>query len=200
MSQGANSITARSPKTNQIGPLSRSYIIVYKCLAWNHSLGLTHTCWLEFSAHLLEMDLFRNKLIGTKGKLDGWDAAGSFDWDREHRQRNQLNQCLFLHSFVCFLMDEMCRRMEMISYSFEVMKALLQPFELQFFPEQMAKRWTCPTFWTVTPDRGWAVCRSQGVVKLAGTRSKEKNNKPHEERRNQRQYKKATPSFNTYFL
>lgn len=30
--------------------------------------------------------------------------------------------------------------MEIISYSFEVMKALLQPFKLQFFPEQMAKR------------------------------------------------------------
>lgn len=198
MSRGANSITARSPKTNQIGPLSRSYIIVYKCLARNHSLGLTHTCWLEFSAHLLEMDLFRNKLIGTKGKLEMQQGA-STETENIAKETNWINAYSFIHLLV-FLMDEMCRRMEMISYSFEVMKALLQPFKLQFFPEQMAKRWTCPTFWTVTPDRGWAVCRSQGVVKLAGTRSKEKNNKPHEERRNQRQYKKATPSFNTYFL
>lgn len=29
---------------------------------------------------------------------------------------------------------------EMVSYSFEVMKVLLQLFKRQFFPEQMAKR------------------------------------------------------------
>lgn len=42
--------------------------------------------------------------------------------------------------------------------------------------------------------------RSEGVVKLAGTWAKEKNNKPHEERGNQKQYKKATPSFDTHRL
>lgn len=40
------------------------------------------------------------------------------------------------------------------------------------------------------------MCRSEGVVKLAETQAKEKNNKPHEERGNQEQYKKVTPSFN----
>lgn len=38
--------------------------------------------------------------------------------------------------------------------------------------------------------------RSGGVVELAEMWAKEKNNKPHEERGNQEQYKKATPSFN----
>lgn len=40
------------------------------------------------------------------------------------------------------------------------------------------------------------MCRSEGVVKLADMQAKEKNNKPHEERGNQEQYKKATLSFN----
>lgn len=44
------------------------------------------------------------------------------------------------------------------------------------------------------------MCRSEGVVKLARTQAKEKNNKPHEERKNQEQYKKATPSFNVWRL
>lgn len=44
------------------------------------------------------------------------------------------------------------------------------------------------------------MCRSEGVVKLAGRQAKEKNNKPHEERGNQEQYKKATPSFNAWRL
>lgn len=44
------------------------------------------------------------------------------------------------------------------------------------------------------------MCRSEGVVKLARTQAKEKNNKPHEERRNQEQYKKATPSFSAWRL
>lgn len=40
------------------------------------------------------------------------------------------------------------------------------------------------------------MCRSEGAVKLADMQAKKKNNKPHEERGNQEQYKKATPSFN----
>lgn len=58
----------------------------------------------------------------------------------------------------------------------------------------------CPTLLTVTPNSGWVVCRSEGVVKLAETQAKEKNNKPHEERGNQEQYKKTTPSFNALRL
>ena len=53
---------------------------------------------------------------------------------------------------------------------------------------------------TATPNRGRVVCRSEGVVKLAETQAKEKNNKPHEERGNQEQYKKATPSFSAHRL
>lgn len=44
------------------------------------------------------------------------------------------------------------------------------------------------------------MCRRKGVVKLARVQAKEKNNKPHEERRNQEQSKKAAPSFSAWRL
>lgn len=65
--------------------------------------------------------------------------GASTETENTAKETNSINAYSFIHLFV-FLSDEMCRRMEMISYSFEVMKALLQPFKLQFFPEQMAKR------------------------------------------------------------
>lgn len=60
----------------------------------------------------------------------------------------------------------------------------------------MADRGACPTLSTVTPDKGRVVPSSKGVVKPARMRANEKNNKPHENRRNQEQYKKGTSSVN----
>lgn len=81
----------------------------------------------------------------------------------------------------------------------EVLAAVIQAPSLSWADGRRGtQQRACPTLSTVTPDRGWVVCRSEGVVKLAGTQAKEKNNKPHEERGNQEQYKKATPSFNAW--
>lgn len=103
---------------------------------------------------------------------------------QEHCQEKQGKPCL--SSNTDCLKNMVLEWLLVGNYSFEVMSlaTVTQPRLSWADGRRGTQQRAWPTLLTVTPNRGWVVCRGARVVKLAGMHIEEKNNKPPQETRN----------------